>query len=34
MVAEKNKVCRRGQQFADALDIGDEAHVEHRSPRR
>ena len=30
MVAEKNRVWRvNGQQLADALDVGDEAHVEH-----
>ena len=30
MVAEKNSVCRvNGTILHDALDIGDEAHVEH-----
>ena len=30
MVAEKNSVWRvNGHQLADALDVGDEAHVEH-----
>ena len=30
MVAEKNSVCRvNGRQLEDALDVGDEAHVEH-----